>query len=62
MCLTCGARARSVVSAEADRTQHGQMAVVGFLSVVASGKITVCEAESIGGAGRPFPQDDKWGA
>ena len=37
------------------------MAVVGFLSVVASGKITVSEAESIGGAGRQIPQDDKWG-
>ena len=37
------------------------MAVVGFLSVVASGKITVFEAESIGGAGKQIPQDDKWG-
>ena len=61
MCLTCGARARSVVSAEVDRTQHRRMAVVGLLSVVASGKITVCEAESISGAGRQIPQDDKWG-
>ena len=24
MCLTCGARARSVVTREADRTQHGR--------------------------------------
>ena len=26
VCLTCGARARSVVTVEADRTQHGRMA------------------------------------
>ena len=49
------------MSAKVSRTQHGQMAVGGLLSVVASGKVTACEAESIGGAGRQIPQDDKWG-
>ena len=35
MCLTCGARARSVVSREVDRAQHGRVAVMGFFGAIA---------------------------
>ena len=36
-CLTCGARARSVVTWEGIRTRHEQKAVVGIVGVAASG-------------------------
>ena len=36
-CLTCGARARSAVTREIDRTRHGRMAVVDLFGVVACG-------------------------
>ena len=38
VCLTCRARARSVVSVEVDRTWHGWRAIAGLVSVVAFGE------------------------